>query len=144
MFCHSRCFELASWHKQTIKGMHLLSSTFTMKCQTMKVTHYLTVGHQGEIFFEMQQSSLGPILHKQMHLKAHIIQMVISGYSPFHIQMFVVYCSAVGGYKAGHRIFRGNSSFTDTTQKSRWKSLSFKRKYRKESKIAFKDHPFSC
>lgn len=61
------------------------------------------VAHQDEIFFEMQESFLGPILNKQMHGKAHITQMVMPGYSSFH-QIFVIYCSAIEGPMAGHRI----------------------------------------
>lgn len=100
MFYHARYLWLVSGHKQIIKVMHLLSSTFTVKCQTMKVTHCLTVRHQGKIFPKMQQSSLGPMLYKQMHWKSHMTLMIISGYFPFHIQMFVIYCSTIEGYKA--------------------------------------------
>lgn len=48
IICNAYNFALGK--KQPVKLKHTLSSTFTAKCQTMKMTDWLTVCHQGKIF----------------------------------------------------------------------------------------------
>lgn len=67
--------------------------------------------------------------------------MVVSSYS--HIQMPVIYCSAVEGYKAGHKILEEPVHSLILHRKADERDFLLK-KNRKESKIAFKDHPFFC